>query len=56
MENRVERVYGQFERRFQLPDNVDTSKIEAKVENGELRVSVPKMEVNEPQDQEVKVS
>lgn len=41
---RVERGYGEFTRRFQLPDNVDPSAVQAKVENGVLHVIVPKKE------------
>ncbi len=45
---RVERVHGVFCRRFRLPDGVDESTIEAKSENGVLRVVVPKLEKAEP--------
>jgi HSP20 family protein len=38
----VESSYGSFYRTFQLPDTVDTSRIEASFEDGVLRVSVPK--------------
>ena len=31
---RVERAFGEFVRRFQLPDNTDPEHISAKVENG----------------------
>ncbi len=31
---RVERAFGEFVRRFQLPDNTDPEHIQAKVENG----------------------
>ena len=42
---RVESIYGKFERSFTLPDDVDTDKIEAKMENGVLIVKIPKMQV-----------
>ena len=45
---RVERVRGGFWRRFALPEGVDESGIEAKTENGVLRVTVPKQEKAEP--------
>jgi HSP20 family protein len=38
----VESSYGSFYRTFQLPDTVDSSRIEANFEDGVLRVSVPK--------------
>tara|TARA_Y100000588_G_scaffold320954_1_gene351837 strand:+ start:16 stop:456 length:441 start_codon:yes stop_codon:yes gene_type:complete len=46
--NRLERVQGVFCRRFHLPDGVDESTIEAKSENGVLRVMLPKTEKAEP--------
>ncbi len=39
---RRERVSGSFERSFRLPDVADLDKIEAKYENGELHIVVPK--------------
>jgi HSP20 family protein len=44
---RVERVYGSFTRRFQVPDNVDKDKIKAKVEHGVLRLELPKASESE---------
>lgn len=38
----VERSYGAFSRSFALPDGVDADRIEAQLEHGVLRVSVPK--------------
>lgn len=37
-----ERRYGSFERRFQIPDGVDASKIEATFKKGVLTISLPK--------------
>jgi HSP20 family protein len=37
-----ERRYGSFERRFQVPEGVDTSKIEANFKKGVLTVTLPK--------------
>jgi HSP20 family protein len=45
---RVERSFGKFERSFQLPQNVDQDKIQARYENGVLEVMVPKAEVAKP--------
>jgi HSP20 family protein len=41
---RVERQYGMFYRRFTLPDTANADKIEAKSDNGVLRVTIPKQE------------
>jgi len=37
-----ERSYGSFQRAFQVPDGVDTDKIEAAFKNGVLKVTMPK--------------
>lgn len=37
-----ERRYGSFQRSFQLPDGIDTDKIEASFSKGVLRVKLPK--------------
>ncbi len=50
-----ERHYGSFQRSFRLPEDVDTEKIEAKFENGVLRVTLPKAEEAKPKRIEVKV-
>ena len=39
---RIERSYGNFFRRFTLPDTADTDKISAKGEHGVLVVTIPK--------------
>lgn len=52
--SRFERRFGSFQRRFKLPQNVDTSAISAKVNNGELEVRIPKTDA-EPKQQEIKV-
>ena len=43
-----ERSYGRFQRAFQLPAHVDTSKVEANYENGVLRIALPKAEEAKP--------
>lgn len=45
---RVERTFGQFQRRFTLPDNADIDNISATGENGVLAVRIPKQETVEP--------
>jgi len=39
---RLERGYGQFHRRFVLPDTVDSEKVNATGSNGVLTVTIPK--------------
>ncbi|HXP48935.1 MAG TPA: Hsp20/alpha crystallin family protein [Bacteroidia bacterium] len=54
---RKEFSYNQFSRSFQLPDNTITDKIDAKYENGVLKISLPKKEVTVANPKkEVKVS
>jgi len=42
---RVERLSGQFYRRFTLPDSADPDKIEARSDHGVLTITIPKQEV-----------
>lgn len=46
----VERNYGPFMRRFQLPAGVDNEKIEADVEHGILQVRIPKAALPQPKE------
>jgi HSP20 family protein len=46
---RVERITGEFLRRFSLPDSVDTQNIKAKAANGVLEVTIPKLAQVQPQ-------
>ncbi len=46
---RVERITGEFLRRFSLPDSVDTQNIKAKSANGVLEVAIPKLAQVQPQ-------
>lgn len=41
---RVERSFGEFRRKFRLPEVVDQERIEANYENGVLTVGLPKIE------------
>ncbi len=50
-----ERRYGSFRRSFQLPDNVDSGKIEATYKNGVLELTLKKSEESKPKAIEVKV-
>ncbi len=45
---RIERVTGDFQRRFSLPETADTQNIKAKVVNGVLEVSIPKLAQVQP--------
>ncbi|MES1935735.1 HSP20 family protein [Salinisphaera hydrothermalis C27AD] len=49
----VERRYGRFVRRFTLPDTADEDAIEARAENGVLKVTVPKKPQTQPRRIEV---
>jgi HSP20 family protein len=51
---RSERVTGNFTRSFVLPANVDSSKVEARFENGVLTVFLPKREEAKPRTIQVK--
>jgi HSP20 family protein len=50
----VERGYGSFIRRFQLPEGVEIDKIHAEIENGLLQVRIPKSAMPQPKTIEVK--
>jgi len=45
---RVERVAGQFYRRFALPDTADGAQVRAKLNNGVLEVVIPKQAKSQP--------
>jgi HSP20 family protein len=45
---RTERTYGSFYRAVTLPSTVDASKIEAKIRNGVLTLTLPKREEAKP--------
>ena len=50
----VERGYGSFVRRFQLPEGVELDQIQADVENGLLQVRIPKSAMPQPRTIQVK--
>lgn len=52
---RNERIYGQFERSFNLSDDADTDKINAKFENGLLLIEVAKKEKVQPKNVEINI-
>ena len=49
-----ESSFGKMERRFALPENIDTSKIEASYENGRLEIELHKTEKAKPKSIEIK--
>jgi len=53
---RVERRYGKFERRFNLPENVNVESVSANYKNGVLEVSLPKKEESKPKQIDVKIN
>lgn len=53
--HRVERLYGVFERTFSLPSSVDVEKIEARFNNGEMVLTLPKREESKPRSVKIKV-
>ena len=50
----VERGYGSFVRRFQLPEGVEIDKIQADAEDGLLQVRIPKLAMPQPKTIPVK--
>ncbi len=50
-----ERFFGKFERKFNLADNVDYDKVEAKFENGLLKVKINKIKPEQPKERIIKV-
>lgn len=54
--HRSERKYGRFERSFTVRDGFDTQKVEATVEHGILRLTLPKRAEQKPRRIEVTVN
>ena len=52
---RNERLFGDFNRAFELPDTVDTEKIAAKFDNGVLTLTLPKTEKAKQGDKTVEI-
>jgi HSP20 family protein len=46
--HRREREAGTFSRSFNLPEEIDVNKVEASMENGVLKVTIPKSEAAKP--------
>ena len=54
--HRVERQYGQFVRRFALPTEVDSAKVQAEFKDGVLNVRLPKSASAKPRSIDIKVA
>ncbi|WP_201352074.1 Hsp20/alpha crystallin family protein [Hydrogenimonas urashimensis] len=52
---KIESSYGKFMRSFSLPENVDAENIEAKTEEGVLRITLPKVKKEEKEVKEIPV-
>lgn len=50
-----ERSYGKFSRSFTLPEGIDPDKIEAKLSNGLLEITIPKAEIAKAKSVEIKI-
>jgi HSP20 family protein len=46
---RIERITGDFQRRFSLPETADVQNIKAKFTNGVLEITIPKLAEVQPQ-------
>ena len=53
---RSERKFGEFNRSFQLPNNTDKTKIDAKFENGILNLIISKITPEKPIEHEVTIN
>ncbi len=53
---RLERTFGQFERSFRVPSRIKEDKIDARFENGVLKITLPKTEEAKPREIEIKIS
>lgn len=54
--HRIERAYGSFFRSFQLPEDVDASRIDANFKDGMLSVSILKAPFKSPAQIDVKIN
>ena len=53
---RVEKVYGPFERYFEIPRTLNVEKVEAKYQAGVLTLTFPKTEEAKPKTIEIQVA
>ena len=52
---RNERLFGEFERKFKLREDIDPDKITAKFENGLLKISIDKLIPEKPKERIIEV-
>ena len=52
---RNERLFGKFERKFELPEDINPDEIKAKFENGLLNISIAKLEPEKPKERIIEV-
>lgn len=52
---RHERVFGSFQRRFELPGDLDAEKIKAHFENGVLELKIPKSKETEKKHKKISI-
>ena len=52
---RNERLFGKFERKFKLPENINPDEIKAKFENGLLKISISKLVPEKPKERIIEV-
>ena len=50
-----ERFFGEFERKFELPEDINPEKIDANFENGLLKIKFEKIKPEEPKEKVIKV-
>jgi HSP20 family protein len=53
--HRIERSFGRYYRSFNLPEHVQSDKINAEFKDGQLTISIPKAEEAKPKEIEIKV-
>ncbi len=52
---RNERLFGKFERKFELPEDINPDEIKAKFENGLLNISIAKLIPEKPKERIIEV-
>jgi HSP20 family protein len=52
---RNERLFGKFERKFELPEDINPDEIKAKFENGLLNISIDKLVPEKPKERIIEV-
>ena len=50
-----ERFFGEFERKFEMPEDINPEKIDANFENGLLKIKFEKIKPEEPKEKVIKV-